>query len=217
MNKVYIEPNSTQWLSLENLPNEQWNDIKGYEGLYQISDYGRVKSLGRVTTIVSKLGNKFTKTYYPKILKQNEIKSTKYVFVNLIDRKGVHKPKTIHRLVGLNFIENINNYPIILHKDDNKQNNYVNNLKWGTYRENIQSAYDNGLHDSRRRYVVKLNKNNDILYEYPSLSSAARDNKMYVSAISNCLAGRSETAGGFKWKYKNKKEDEYNGSKIQSK
>ena len=208
MSKVYVEPNSPRWLSLEDLPNERWKDIAGYEGLYQISDYGRVKSLGRDITIVSRLGNKFIRTYYPKILKQNEIKATKYVFVNLIDTNGIHIPKTIHRLVGLHFIENVNNYPIILHKDDNKQNNYADNLKWGTCCENIQSAYDNGLHDSRRRRIIKLNKNNGILCEYPSISSAAKDNNICPSSIGNCLLRRSKSAGGFKWIYKNNEREE---------
>lgn len=98
---------------------ERWRDIKGYEGLYQISNCGRVKSL------------KYCKE---KILKS--IKSSNgYLQVNLY-KDGKRKYFLVHRLVATAFIYNIENYSQINHKDEIKSNNYVSNLEWCDYSYN---------------------------------------------------------------------------------
>ena len=117
--------NNQHWLFIEDLPNERWKDVDGYNGLYQISDYGRVKSFVK---------NK------PIILKQTNV--TNYLFVNLYDKSKHKKPVAIHRLVAETFISNPNNLPLVMHVDDNKHNNRYTNLMWGTYSDNILDAYD---------------------------------------------------------------------------
>lgn len=96
---------------------EVWKDIKGYEGLYQVSNFGRVKSLFR----------------YKKILKLCKSESG-YLCVNLYKNKKM-KRITVHRLVAENFI----NKPTleVNHKDGNKENNFISNLEWVTTKENI--------------------------------------------------------------------------------
>ena len=102
---------------------EEWRDIKGYEGKYQVSNLGRVKSLK------DSHGN-----YREKILSNTPTKDG-YLTVGLY-KKGKSKPYKVHRLVAEAFIENTNNHPIINHKDENKQNNRVDNLEWCTYQYN---------------------------------------------------------------------------------
>lgn len=176
--------NNQSWLSIEDLPNEQWKDIKGYNGLYQISDYGRVKSFVK---------NK------PIILKQTNV--TNYLFVNLYDKSKHKKPVAIHRLVAETFISNPNNLPLVMHVDDNKHNNRYTNLMWGTYSDNILDAYDKGL-NTRRKTITGTSIVTGDIVEYKSITDASRDLKICVSAIANCLSGRSKVSAGYVWKYK---------------
>ena len=103
--------------------NEEWRDIKGYEGRYQVSNLGRVKSLN------------YNHTSREKILKAREDK-VGYLYLNLY-KNNKRKTHKVHRLVAQAFIENPNNYPQVNHKDENKSNNRVENLEWCTHRYNL--------------------------------------------------------------------------------
>ena len=105
---------------------EIWKDIKGYEGLYQVSNFGRVKSLDRKVWNYLKKG---------KILKTKD-NGNRYLNVSLHNKNKVEKHVYIHRLVAEAFIPNSSNLPQVNHKDFNKQNNCVDNLEWVSDLEN---------------------------------------------------------------------------------
>lgn len=107
---------------------EEWKNVKGYEGLYKISNLGRVK-------------NK-----YNKILNGHVTKG--YVRIALSKNRKV-KTTSIHRLVAEHFIDNSTNKPYVNHIDGDKQNNNVNNLEWCTQLENVHHAIKNGLLNQR--------------------------------------------------------------------
>ena len=98
--------------------NEIWKDIKGYEGLYQVSNLGRVKSERK---------NRLLK---PRLQKNG------YLRVNLYDKNSKRSTKSVHRLVAKAFISNPNNLEFVNHKDENKTNNVVSNLEWCTAKYN---------------------------------------------------------------------------------
>ena len=111
---------------------EVWKDIKGYEGLYQISNYGNVRSLDKI--IVDKYKKYLMKG---KQLKLN-IRNTYYV-INLVKNKK-RKSFQVHRLVAEAFLSNPNNYKIVNHKDENPLNNNVDNLEWCTQKHNVNHS-----------------------------------------------------------------------------
>ena len=127
---------------LEN--NEIWKDCKGYEGLYQVSDKGRVWSVRK-----------------QKIIKAFE-NSYGYMEIVLTAKNGKKKYERIHRLVAIAFIPNPNNYPQVNHKDEDKTNNCVENLEWCTPRYNtLYSSYkwsgeNNGMKNPevRQRHLL---------------------------------------------------------------
>lgn len=120
--------------------NELWKDIKGYEGLYKVSNYGRVKSMSRYRKGIN---NKLV-LLKDKILKSNDDCSKGYLVVSL-SKENKHKNYKIHRLVAETFIPNPNNYPQVNHIDGDKHNNNINNLEWCSCKQNIKHAWENGL------------------------------------------------------------------------
>lgn len=118
---------------------EEWRDIKGYEGFYQVSNLGRVRSLDRYKNQVSKRGRIYPAFCPGRILKQTY--RGNYLRVNLyhLSGNGISyngESFSVHRLVAEAFIPNPNNLPCINHKDENKENNCVDNLEWCTYKYN---------------------------------------------------------------------------------
>ena len=124
-----------------------WKDIEGYEGLYQVSNKGRVKSLKR--TIKTNNKNHPYNTLSERLLKLNG--GDRYVLV-ILCKDGHTSAKSVHRLVAQAFIPNPNNYPIINHKDCNGRNNDVRNLEWCTYKYNNEY---NGRVDKCRDKISK--------------------------------------------------------------
>lgn len=118
---------------------ELWKDIKGYEGCYQVSNLGRIKSLDRMTN--NQYGEYFMKG---RILKNSIIKDKGYCRVSLNNGNGKIS-KRVHRLVAEAFIPNPENKLEVNHKDGNKLNNCVSNLEWCTNKENIEHSIRTGL------------------------------------------------------------------------
>lgn len=118
---------------------ERWKDIKNYEGYYQVSNFGTVKSLDRKEIISSGV----LRTYKSKTLIAQE-DGRGYLMVRLY-KNGKGTTKRIHRLVAETFIENINGLEEINHIDGNKENNSTDNLEWSTRKENINHAIGIGL------------------------------------------------------------------------
>lgn len=113
---------------------EIWKDIPDYEGLYQASNFGRVRSVDRYIKQYNGY-NYSTRIYKGRILKCN-IGNSGYLKV-ILQKKGKRRTYNVHRLVANTFILNPNNYPQINHKDENKLNNNINNLEWCTSTYNI--------------------------------------------------------------------------------
>lgn len=114
---------------------EEWKDVTGYEGLYQVSNFGNVKSLWFWN------GHKYKKRNEPKILRQSNT-TTGYKKVELI-KNGIKRSLKVHRLVGIAFIPNPDNKKTINHIDFNPKNNKVDNLEWCTHQENIYHSVIN--------------------------------------------------------------------------
>lgn len=164
--------------------NEIWKDIEGYEGLYQVSNFGRVK---RVTT--------------GRILKGGKDRGG-YLRITLC-KNGVTSTKTIHRLVAQAFIPNPENKPEVNHIDENKTNNNVLNLDWMTAKENI----NHGTHNERVSKtqsipIIATNIKTDESKEFYGANECARQLGVHQSHITNVLKGKYKQTGGYTFKYK---------------
>ncbi len=170
---------------------EIWKDIPNYEGIYKISNLGRLKSF--------RAYNSFTKSYYykEKIVK-GKIDSSGYVMVCL-SKNGKYKYCRIHRLVAEVFIDNPNNYPIINHKDENKKNNIVSNLEWCTY------LYNNTYGNKNKRIskaIIQYDLEGNFIKEYSSINEAGRQNNIPHTSILYALKHTGGITHNYKWKYK---------------
>lgn len=176
---------------------EIWKDIEGYEGYYQISNKGRVKSLRR------KMWNG-QKIYYRKeIIMKNKVKDNRYLYVGLIRHKKTRN-KYIHRLVCEAFIPNPKNKATVNHRDGDVTNNYVDNLEWATQSENNKHAYDKlgkkpspkiGVKNHNAKLNPKKVKQIRILYETGSfnISEISRYYNVTRPVIQSILKGKTWT------------------------
>lgn len=191
---------------------EEWRDIEGYEGMYQVSTLGRVRSLDRV------LGNNhFQQGRMCKL----RLKKGGYISVQLC-KNSKHHEKNVHRLVAQAFIPNPDNKPTVNHIDEDKTNNAVSNLEWATHKENtnygtgierriksrdyksirekqIQTNKERGL----CRKVRQLDLGGNLVAEYESIGDACRatgyDHGGIIQVCRNYK--HNKTYKGFIWQY----------------
>lgn len=167
---------------------EIWKDIKNYEGLYQISNLGNVKSYhkrsnGNLLKLPIKRG------YYQVGLRKN----------------GTRKYYQVHRLVAETFIENKDNLPQVNHKDENKLNNNVDNLEWCTvsYNNTYGSRIERVVASNKNRQpVVLYDINGNFIAEYFSIMDAVRKTKINPSCIVASCQGKRKQPRKYIWKYK---------------
>lgn len=129
---------------------EQWKDVAGFEGYYQISNAGKIRSLDRQEAQT----NGHPMTYKGKMM--NPCKDGKGYRFMYLARNGKRKMYKIHRLVALAFIPNPYNYEQVNHIDGDKDNNSVNNLEWCTGAYNMQHSFHNGLHKKGERVSTAI-------------------------------------------------------------
>lgn len=129
---------------------EVWKDVSGYDGYYQISNVGSIRSLDRQEAQT----NGHPMTYKGDVMKPcKDGKGYRFVYLS---RNGKRKMYKIHRIVALEFIPNPCNYEQVNHKDGNKDNNSFDNLEWCTGLYNMQHSFRNGLHKSGERVSTSI-------------------------------------------------------------
>ena len=179
--------------------SEIWKPIKGYEGHYEISNLGRVRSLDRHIAQKTKGGVWVIKTYKGRILKPGADKDG-YFQVSLC-KCGKPIQRKVHRLVAEAFIAKVPGKDIINHIDSNKQNNNYTNLEWCTTSENIKHSYRHGhrmpLHP---KGVIQYDKNGNFIKKWKSIKEACRNTGAYPASLSRACK-QNGTSGGYKWRY----------------
>jgi hypothetical protein len=162
-----------------------WVDIVGFEGFYQISDEGEVKSLRNNLILKTSDDNKG----YPAIRLSINGKLTR---------------KRLHRIVAEHFIPNPAKKPEVNHIDGDKHNNNINNLEWVTHLENIRHAHVTGLTTNMASKAIQmLDKDGTLIREFYSLHEAERDTGAEPSNIVKVCKGKRKTTNGYYWRYDN--------------
>lgn len=149
---------------------EIWKDIQGYEGFYQISNLGNVKSLERV---VDK-GNGILQHRKERIMNKRESVDGYYIAKLNVNKKSTSI--AIHILVARHFIDNPNNYPEVNHKDCNRKNNQVDNLEWCTHQQNVEHSKQLGHYKTKSGCDNPNYKNDTLKIKYKNNPTLAKIN-----------------------------------------
>ena len=200
--KYYIKGlciGSERWFSLENFDGEVWKDIQGYEGFYQVSNYGRVKSVYRIIHFINKNGIKSQKSIKEKIKSQSD-NGRGYCKVELCKNNKLVN-KYVHILVAITFIPNPLNFPTINHKDEKKANNSVSNLEWCSYQYNNlygtarqrtkKTRTENGLNRSIDMYDM-----NGVFLKHYDVGYHVEQDGLSRRGVYNVCTGRAKSYKG---------------------
>ena len=182
------------------MKNEEWRDVVGYEGLYQVSSEGRVKSLER----------KVPKGYGERTVKERILKpkTDRYGYLNVgLYAGGKRKMLTVHRLVCQAFHENTSNKPQINHINEIKTDNRASNLEWATARENSNFGTRNErMRKALSKPVGQYKLDGQLIKVWQSANEVQRRTGFARGNISKAANGNYKTAYGFRWKYVERKE-----------
>ena len=181
---------------------EEWRPVVGYEGLYEVSNIGRVRSVSRWIHYISKYGKPY------KIWMEGRILTLKisngYCLAHL-SHHGIAKHKTIHRIVAEAFIQNPDNLPEVNHKDENPKNNCVENLEWCTTVYNIRYGTAIERRSSCiRKPIAKYTKSGEFVASYISATEASKllgKGRKGTGLISTAARGLKPSAYGYRWRY----------------
>lgn len=173
---------------------EIWKDIPNYEGLFQVSNKGRVKSVKRKCLI---------RTVPEKI---RTLSLDKYGYYHLaLSKNNKRKNFFVHRLVAMAFLSNPNNYKTVNHIDGNKKNCFLENLEWASISQNTKHAYKIGVKKPsggavKYKPVAQYKKDGTLVAIYKSIKEAFVKTK--INNISACLNknNKYKTSGGYIWK-----------------
>lgn len=191
---------------------ELWKDIEGYEGLYQVSNMGRVRSLDRIAT-AERNGKTIQRNIVGKLLTPTKRRHG-YLAVMLYGRGGHptrgFKSVSVHRLVASAFVDNPHGYGEVNHLDENKQNNAADNLEWcdrkyntnyGTTQERRAEKIRNN--PARSRQIAQKELDGELVKIWPSLQEIRRQTGYSPSNICRCCQGDKNysRAYGYKWEY----------------
>lgn len=180
---------------------EIWKPVKGYEGLYEISSLGRLRSLPKQCGLS------------PRRMKMKKPVVDKYGYLRVsLFKNGIAKNKQIHRLVAEAFIANIKGYDQVNHKDEDKQNNTVSNLEWCNTYYNSNYGSRNSVISAKMkvknincpalsRKVAQYTKDGRLVATYPSSMEAYRQTGCDSSWILKCCKGAIACVKGYIWRY----------------
>lgn len=175
---------------------ETWKDVVGYEGIYEVSNHGRIRSHEGKTTFTTRHGIRRWKQRYLKDKKPNgrDVRVTLW-------KNGKPKDFLVHRIVAYAFIPLVENKNCINHLDGNPKNNHVDNLEWCNHLENNRHAFETGLISTNMK--VKLTNHLGIEYEFMSMSKASQflgRNSGYISGILKQNKNMATSKYGMKYK-----------------
>lgn len=176
---------------------EIWKDIKGFEGAYQISNLGRVKSLERYVPSSGKTPQKIKEK-----IRKTFSTTAGYLYV-VLSYNHIRKTALIHRLVAEAFIPNPDNLECVNHKDENKQNNIVENLEWCnyTYNNTYKSIHLRRNLDNVIRKVIQYDLDMNEIKRWDKISDVAKYYNTCITNIIKCCKGDRTHCCGFKWRY----------------
>ena len=168
------------------MADEIWCPVKNYENLYEVSNQGRVKSIGYGKERILKPGIN-TQGYLQVVLCKN----------------GEKNNCVIHRLVAQTFIPNPDNLPEVNHKDEDKTNNSVLNLEWCDRKSNCNYGNRNKrISEKRSKPVLQYTKSGEFVKEWKSATDVQRTLGYLHNNISNCCNGKRKSAYNYIWKFK---------------
>lgn len=177
---------------------EVWKDVVGYEGFYQVSNYGNVRSVDRIVQCSN------SKRFYKGRSISRCVDDKGYARV-LLSVSGKHESCQVHRLVAKAFIDNPDDLPEVNHKDENPLNNHCDNLEWCSKVYNLEYGTGRARSiQSHMKRVLQYDMNMQFIAEYDGVNSAARaiNKPKDATAITKCCTGKNKTAHGYIWRYK---------------
>ena len=183
--------------------NEIWKAVEGYDGIYEVSNLGQVRSLDRyVPALCNRNGEIRNYLRRGKVLKQRKVFGGYMVVSFTVSETGTHENRFVHRLVAQAFVPGYREDLDVNHKDEDKTNNRADNLEWMTQKDNNNHGTGIARRKKHTKQTVQMSLTGEVIRVFPSLNEAAKAVNRNPTQIGHCCKGYRQTAAGFKWKFK---------------